>query len=305
MKKLIFFWLFMIINNLLSAQSFQFPKKIGSITTKIEGTQLMIDQGEVSVSDWFAFIYAQYFDEKQNKLLEGFEKMLPDTNCMPKKYRFMVNVFLRLQSMENQNIDALYVYVSDNSNVKFYIPLSVLEAKGDVGIKLFRFMQLPIVGVTYEQVQNYLLWRTELANLDKHIVKTGFKVKARLMKKEEWDSLSLNIGPRLPENKSKQIDSINTDGCYLLNVKIENPCNQLVENRKIFDDGAFPIYSYAPDKTGLYCIYGNVSEMTEEKGIAKGGSYLDYAADCNANKIINYSQAQPWLGFRCVLEFYK
>jgi len=305
MKRLIFILLLSFINLGLFAQTFQFPKKIESTSIKIEGTQLMIDQGEVAVSDWLSFVYNNYFSEELNKLNEGFEKMMPDTNLLPEKYRFIMRLFLRLQNMESSNVDALYSYKGDNSNITFFLPLFINEVKGETGIKLFRYLQLPIVGITYEQAQTYLLWRTELANKDKHISKTGYKVKARMMKKEEWINLAINLGPHLLENQTVHIDSSNAEGCYFLNVKINNPCVSMLELINIYGEGVVPIYSYDPDRLGLYCIFGNVCEMTDEKGIALGGSYKDYAIDCDALKTTSYSEAQPWLGFRCVLEFYQ
>ena len=305
MKRLIFILLLSFINLGLFAQTFQFPKKIGSASIKIEGTQLMIDQGEVAVSDWLSFIYNNYYNDELNKLNEGFEKMMPDTLLLPEKYRLIIRLFLRLQNMETSNVDALYSYTGDNSNISFFLPLFINEVKGETGINLFRFLQLPIVGITYEQAQAYLLWRTELANKDKRISKTGYKVKARMMKKEEWINFAINLGPHLLENQTTHIDSSNTEGCYFLNVKIDKPCASMLELINIYGEGAVPIYSYDPDRLELYCIFGNVSEMTEEKGIALGGSYKDYAIDCDALKTTSYSEAQPWLGFRCVLEFYQ
>ncbi|HET6224738.1 MAG TPA: hypothetical protein VFF27_00570 [Bacteroidia bacterium] len=48
-------------------------------------------------------------------------------------------------------------------------------------------------------------------------------------------------------------------------------------------------------------IQGNVAEMTSVKGIAKGGSYSQYAKDSYSGAINNYTKPEFWLGFRCVV----
>ncbi|WP_375561983.1 formylglycine-generating enzyme family protein [Bernardetia sp. OM2101] len=58
-----------------------------------------------------------------------------------------------------------------------------------------------------------------------------------------------------------------------------------------------PVYHF-----GLYNMFGNVAEMTSEKGIAKGGSFAHTLEECAADKVQTYDSPQAWLGFRCVAE---
>jgi len=63
------------------------------------------------------------------------------------------------------------------------------------------------------------------------------------------------------------------------------------------------IYSYKPtSQFKLYNMFGNVAEMTSEKGIAKGGSFYHTLEECAADKVQIYDSPQAWLGFRCVAE---
>lgn len=54
---------------------------------------------------------------------------------------------------------------------------------------------------------------------------------------------------------------------------------------------------------GLYEMIGNVSEMTAEKGLAKGGSWQHTLYDCNIFNDIQYTEPSLNLGFRCVCEW--
>jgi hypothetical protein len=60
--------------------------------------------------------------------------------------------------------------------------------------------------------------------------------------------------------------------------------------------------SFFTNNIGLYCLFGNAAEMVYENTIAKGGAYCHYAKDATVESNIIYSGAQPWLGFRYVME---
>ena len=59
---------------------------------------------------------------------------------------------------------------------------------------------------------------------------------------------------------------------------------------------------FKPDKNKILDLFGNVSEMTATKGIAKGGNYTQFANQCHPDSIQNYSKPEKWLGFRCIAE---
>ena len=46
---------------------------------------------------------------------------------------------------------------------------------------------------------------------------------------------------------------------------------------------------------------GNASEMTNIKGIAKGGSFRHYAIDSRKDRQQEYKDAEDWLGFRYMI----
>jgi hypothetical protein len=58
-----------------------------------------------------------------------------------------------------------------------------------------------------------------------------------------------------------------------------------------------------PNNYGLINMIGNVAEMVDKKGIAKGGTWADKIKDCGIKNNIPYVNANEWLGFRCVCEY--
>lgn len=54
------------------------------------------------------------------------------------------------------------------------------------------------------------------------------------------------------------------------------------------------------NEDGLYDMIGNVAEMIDEEGIAKGGGYLTPFTDCKIDNRQLYTRPVSWVGFRCV-----
>jgi formylglycine-generating enzyme required for sulfatase activity len=63
-----------------------------------------------------------------------------------------------------------------------------------------------------------------------------------------------------------------------------------------------PTESFKANGFGLYNTIGNVSEMTNTKGIAKGGNYTLHVSRCAIKSEQSYTGPASWLGFRCVCE---
>ena len=53
---------------------------------------------------------------------------------------------------------------------------------------------------------------------------------------------------------------------------------------------------------GFYGLAGNVSEMVQERGIAKGGDWYHCLQQCRVKANTSYDAPAAWLGFRCVAE---
>jgi hypothetical protein len=199
----------------------------------------------------------------------------------------------------------------------FYIPLSISHSDFETNfqddskklkdsVKLF--MSFPIYGISYELALEYANWTAE-EHSKSSLNKSKLQLKGRLMTEQEYETILKKAGPKSKENQTSYPDSLNVEGCLLLNVVSSVNCKSTATKKSMFGENplAVPISSYNPDKFGLYNIYGNMSEMTMTKGVAKGGSFN------NSMKEINYDRSQVygieksikpenWLGFRVVYE---
>ena len=163
------------------------------------------------------------------------------------------------------------------------------------------YKDYPVVGISFEQALAFCKWRTERVKEYYYIrYKKELNIEYRLPTKQEWELLS-NNGSGIFSNYGK-----NEKGQYKLNVA-RPLSDSLVKNLFMNDnaDVTAPVYSYWKNNFGLYNMFGNVSEMTDEYGVSKGGGWRNNLDDCRAGKDIIYSKPVSWLGFRCVCELKK
>ncbi len=194
-----------------------------------------------------------------------------------------------------------------------------------------QFYFFPVVDVSYEDVLDFCKWRTDIVT-SKYNLKHGYDSNSkeytifnfRLPTESEWikfasfgidtnsypqifkDSLlTLKINPAnlqflksLGSSATKEfLDKFNKD------IKKDYVINCLRTNNTMLNlNVPFYIWSNPSNQFGIYNMLGNISEMTLEKGIAKGGSFKDPFKVCNTNKRFFYSQPQSNVGFRCMCE---
>lgn len=160
------------------------------------------------------------------------------------------------------------------------------------------YKDYPVVGISYEQALEFCKWRTERV---KEFYSLAYKK-------------SVNIEYRLPTKAEWELISCNGEG--VLNQKARNEKGQILFNHRYAADSAdakktvnhpadvtAPVKSYWKNRFGLWCMFGNVAEMVDEKGICKGGGWRHLYEECRAGNDITYTGAESWLGFRCVCTF--
>ncbi len=235
-----------------------------------------IDATEVNVGSWLSYynwvlIHEGYINAR---------KVLPDSSLIEAK----VWKYINQKSGDYISTEARYTgqpigYFKRMSKDRY-----VLD-KGD-GSGGFDIYNLPLVGVSYEQVVNFCKWRTKIKGKGKYIF--------RLPTESEW----INYCKTNPESFDKSInmtDSVTSKGlCVTYNYR-HRDC----QNKEIISH-IFQIGSFFCDKNNVFDMYGNVSEMVMEKGKAKGGNYTLYARQCNQDSVQFYTQPEKWLGFRCI-----
>lgn len=152
------------------------------------------------------------------------------------------------------------------------------------------YKDFPVVGIRYEQAIAYCKWRTDrvkaFMTLGKKFKYSNFEY--RLPSITEWEKLA-EFSTHVLNNNGKD-----GKGKYRINCAhpdtIETP----------YPDVTAPVKSYSKSLYGLYNMLGNVAEITNEKGICKGGGWRNNLEECRVGKNTEYSKPTAWLGFRCV-----
>lgn len=187
----------------------------------------------------------------------------------------------------------------------------------------------PVVGISHQQVIEYCKWRTNIIN--QSLQSDTFKVTVRLPTEKEWEELvscgndvdkfpfgvkELKDKIRLLKksgNYFKEKNKLTEDGDEIsLDIENFNKESPLIyrfnckQDLPYFLKNTTPnyVYNLPTNVLGLYNIIGNVAEMVEEPGIAKGGSYCHEIEDCKISKSIMFSKPEKFVGFRtvCVVE---
>ena len=182
--------------------------------------------------------------------------------------------------------------------------IEINKGKGKKTRGIEKCEDMPVTGITYEQALAYCEWLSEKhANDSKY---NSLHLNFRLPKPLEMDSLLRDIFSTWPKGDEHYLamqQGINKHGCALYNHRHNSWCDINVLMKKEFGY-AVPIKTgiFFPDMNGLLDLMGNVAEMTSEKGLAKGGSCIHTAAECQPGAVNRYDGAQTWLGFRVVAE---
>ncbi len=248
-------------------------KVIFSFSVKLDNNT-NIDKSEVDIASWLSY----YTWLLEHKGLKEAQTVLPDSTAVESE----VWKYIHLKS------NTYLPYVGDYTNQPIgYFYENCNNIMND-SAKSCTILHLPITGLTYEQVVNFCKWRTN--------VQGEGKVFYRLPTPDEWKGFalkSLSDDERLKGFK----DSVLENKCPEFNFKYSYACNRYDLKTKLRQN-----FSYNKDHIGAYEIFGNASEMTSIKGVAKGGNYLLYANQCHPDSIQYYNKPEKWLGFRCIAE---
>ena len=235
-------------------------------TVKIKGN-IYIDKTEVSNFDWRE--YVMWLEKTYGKTAMEYRNALPDTLVWKEKESF--------------NEPYTQYYYSHPA-----------------------YNDYPVVGISYEQAVQYCKWRTErvkelfetkMLTDKKNVYPTNFEY--RLPTKEEWEAAA-KIG--YSEKIQQQLNT-KYKGQILANLKRNKEDNVVVAGNLAQNaDIIAPVKSYWPNAAGCYNLIGNVAEMINQQGLAKGGSWMNEPSEVYIEKDLTYIKPTAWLGFRCVAE---
>jgi len=169
----------------------------------------------------------------------------------------------------------------------------------------------PVVGVSYENALDYCQWLTTVYHQDKK--RTFKKVVFQLLTKADWmfaasagDSIrTFPWGSGYIQNNRKQ------DLCNYRHAKMEYDSSSKKYVEKVDEQNAIikqgstftsNVNAYFPNSFGLYNMSGNVAEMVQEQGVAKGGSFNDLPYQVMIKSERNYAKVSADIGFRIAMK---
>lgn len=258
----------------LHAQSFkkELPSPMQDHFVQINEHQIMGQ--EITLAHYFQYLY----EIKDDLDPDSLQNLLPARNANNTEHFFK----------------KLYTpYIEDGNNAK--------ELVWD------KFALLPITGVNFEQALAYCEFLNSHLATKKHKGKT-YHYYFRLPTQSEILAI-YNENISLADSSAAEgirkvfrTDGRNPEGCAVINFDLENQCpsdQQIIEHRS---NGLLLPSDLYPNYFGLSHLLGNVSEMTDQKGIAVGGSYSHKFTDCIPSAINSYSKPEDWLGFRIIVD---
>jgi len=291
MKKVIYFLLTIFISCSTNKEVYDVVRTQNKKTVAPSGTvwlkdKLFIDVCEITNADYREFIhnYEIRYGFKSKEL----QRIIP-TNIKKHYYTYIAKESIVLSDSTKLSTE------KDHLIHYLYHPA---------------YHDYPVTNISYEQALEYCKFRTWAVNLqlylNSHHIKYSpdssyrfpTKMCYRLPSKAEWEyaaSSGLEI-TKYPLGYEKYLDNKNQAKFYSkewLNLVEGNSSGSVLTNRVGFGRA---------NKFGLYNMVGNVSEMTNEQGVAKGLNYTMYIEGYNISLDIPYKESADWLGFRCICE---
>jgi formylglycine-generating enzyme required for sulfatase activity len=136
----------------------------------------------------------------------------------------------------------------------------------------------PIVMITYEQAIDYCAWRSNVVS-----ERIGKKVTYRLPSMAEWQAIAEEV--------------IKTD------LKQQEKDLKETKERIEKDAGEYLLIDREKTKSRVYDLFDNVTEMTQDKGVAMGANNYELTdLEANIKRWVKYDSPNAYLGFRCVAE---
>lgn len=161
----------------------------------------------------------------------------------------------------------------------------------------------PVQNISQDAAQRYCNWITQVYNTS-DTKKKFKKVLFRLPTETEWE-LAASGGLKSAAYPWGGYYVRNAKGCYLCNINATEPCGDCPEAKDISNDGGIftvPAETYYPNNFGLYNVAGNVSEMIQEPGKTKGGSWQDAAFFGQLKSVKMETAPSPTIGVRVFME---
>lgn len=264
---------------IISGQAFTQERPHGTVPFK---EYLYIDQTEITVESWLSFYTWVLINE-------GYEKassFLPDSTAIePLLWEYIKRGSEELLTNKAFHSEQPIGYFEKDCYECDVFGYRLRKHKFAAFCPMLTF---PITGVSYNQVRSFCEWRT--------FVQGKGNYKFRLPTEKEWIEFTKN-GMNEAEKLTGLMDSLNDKGCapYNYNIKLDCKFSDIYGN-------IVAVALFSPNKKNAYDLFGNVSEMVLEQGLAKGGNFTSPASKSQLDSVQTFKKGEKWLGFRCIAE---
>ncbi|WP_460500976.1 formylglycine-generating enzyme family protein [Hymenobacter agri] len=247
---------------------------------------------------------------------------------------FIASKNIELDEVEISNREwqhFLNCLAADSSQAVYntFLPSPAAQPVADYFTNPF-YQYFPVVGISYAQATGFCRWRGQkvTATFNSRITAPAKRQRFtyRLPTEQEWESAAGNFISRDYGTPCTSVRiEVNPKAAAYLQQRARStvPVAQIARDIIRFNAAKSElvwfvcqrelpyflrsptpdyVYSTAPNSFGLYHMIGNVAEMVQEQGIAKGGSYRDPLAACTIASRSRFDGPAPNVGFRCVGE---
>ncbi|NQX97406.1 MAG: SUMF1/EgtB/PvdO family nonheme iron enzyme [Flavobacteriales bacterium] len=276
------------------------------------GDTILIDHTEILVGEWLDYVYYNDPSKYPSYLKRGGVDLSDLEKSRLKKQKIDKSLLPDLSVISH--IEGTYIFNGcDKCDLirfssiacKIQLPVpsdSLLNRQSK--LRLQKYLETPITGISYNQAIEFCKWRTITDSL-RYFIPVGDTVPFithgesyifSLPTSEEFD----NINPNQDSiaNRKGIIANYNHKNAQYSTKKSKSDeneeCGKTLMKRYSFFDSNKWIYETTVD------MQGNASEMTSTEGVAKGGSYFHYANQSLKGIENHYTKPETWLGFRCV-----
>jgi hypothetical protein len=266
----------------------QKPKRIDGMVKCSNGC--LVDQMPITVDSWLSY----YYWLKDNSGEAQANSILPDSSLIPNYIWGYIKLAKTKPSGGFVTQLSLQTGLPCPGSIDCSSLYSLDERNSGQKIKKCLYGFYPITGVTFRQVYDFCIWRSKVSGKG--------TLTFRLPSEKEWKEIAYS-GMKETDRKNGLIDSTcrKNSTCASFNYRLtpESDDYSLWGN-----DGMSlkPVDMFEPNLSGIFDMFGNVSEMTETQGVAKGGNFRLFAFQCHSDSVQKYSGPEIWLGFRCIVK---
>lgn len=259
---------------------------------------IFIDQTETLVLHWI--IYYRWILETEG--VTAAARVLPDSAAVePVVWRHIHNTvarYIRASQFMKAKTSAFQQYkgLPSPDELQFYWNYLSYDKQLEKDEDARRILSVPVTGLSYEQVLGYCRWKTKMFGNNEWVyclpTQSDWTITARkLLTETEWTRRIIDSVHFHKEEEHPGFNFKHPMIKPLDRYRFETP----IAHQTFFDHA----------KPYTYDVFGNVSEMTNIKGVAKGGNYAGPAIQAHIDSVQYYDKPERWLGFRCVIKSVK